>query len=74
MREIRYCFGEMSNRSSRHNHEEANVAELPIRPQRAFKTGSDVLVDGGATASFFYGLLKPQSRDCCPLEKSLDPV
>jgi hypothetical protein len=26
----------------------------------AFITGSDFLIDGGATASFFYGPLKPQ--------------
>lgn len=40
--------------------EVANVAELLMRPQGAFITGSDILVDGGATASFFYGPLKPQ--------------
>lgn len=39
--------------------EVANVAELLMRPQGAFITGSDFLVDGGATASFFYGPLKP---------------
>ena len=26
----------------------------------AFITGTDVLVDGGATASYFYGPLRPQ--------------
>lgn len=40
--------------------EVANVAELLMRPQGAFITGSDFLVDGGATASFFYGPLRPQ--------------
>lgn len=39
--------------------EVANVAELLMRPQGAFITGSDFLIDGGATASFFYGPLKP---------------
>ncbi|WP_138756426.1 SDR family oxidoreductase [Paenibacillus sinopodophylli] len=39
--------------------EVANVAELLMRPQGAFITGSDFLVDGGATASYFYGSLKP---------------
>lgn len=39
--------------------EVANVAELLLRPQGAFITGSDFLIDGGATASFFYGPLNP---------------
>ena len=39
--------------------EVANVAELLLGPQGAFITGSDFLIDGGATASFFYGPLKP---------------
>jgi hypothetical protein len=29
-------------------------------PQGAFITGSDFLIDGGATAAFFYGPLKPE--------------
>jgi hypothetical protein len=29
-------------------------------PQSAFITGADFLIDGGATASFFYGPLKPE--------------
>ena len=40
--------------------EVANVAELLMRPQGAFITGSDFLIDGGATASFFYGPLQPE--------------
>ena len=36
----------------------ANVAQLLMGPQGAFITGSDFLVDGGATASYFYGPLK----------------
>ncbi len=38
--------------------EVANLAELLLGPQGAFITGSDFLIDGGATASFFYGPLK----------------
>ena len=40
--------------------EVANVAELLMRPQGAFITGADFLIDGGATASNFYGLLQPE--------------
>ena len=36
----------------------ANVAQLLMGPQGAFITGADFLVDGGATASYFYGPLK----------------
>jgi NAD(P)-dependent dehydrogenase (short-subunit alcohol dehydrogenase family) len=39
--------------------EVANVAELLMMPQGAYITGSDFLIDGGATASYFYGPLKP---------------
>lgn len=39
--------------------EVANVAELLMRPQGAFITGADFLIDGGATASYFYGPLNP---------------
>lgn len=42
--------------------EVANVAELLMRPQGAFITGADFLVDGGATASYFYGPLKPEDK------------
>ena len=35
----------------------ANVAQLLMGPQGAFITGADFLVDGGATASYFYGPL-----------------
>ncbi len=38
----------------------ANVAELLLSPQGAFITGSDFLIDGGATASYFYGELRPK--------------
>lgn len=39
--------------------EVANVAELLMSNKGAFITGADFLMDGGATASFFYGPLKP---------------
>lgn len=39
--------------------EVANVAELLMSDKGAFITGADFLVDGGATASYFYGPLKP---------------
>jgi len=38
----------------------ANVAELLMSARGAFITGADFLVDGGATASFFYGPLRPE--------------
>ena len=38
----------------------ANVAELLMNPAGAFITGSTILIDGGATASYYYGPLKPQ--------------
>lgn len=38
----------------------ANVAELLMSDRGAFITGSDCLIDGGATASYFYGALKPE--------------
>ncbi|MBS5284837.1 MAG: SDR family oxidoreductase [Clostridiales bacterium] len=38
----------------------ANVAELLMSDKGAFITGADFLIDGGATASYFYGALKPQ--------------
>lgn len=40
--------------------EVANVAELLMSHKGAFITGSDFLIDGGATASYFYGPLKPK--------------
>ncbi len=42
--------------------EVANVAALLMSPQGAFITGADFLVDGGATASYFYGPLKPETK------------
>ena len=40
--------------------EVANVAELLMGPAGAFITGSTILIDGGATASYYYGPLKPE--------------
>ena len=38
--------------------EVANIAEILLSERGAFITGSDFLIDGGATASFFYGPLR----------------
>lgn len=40
--------------------EVANVAELLMSDKGAFITGSTFLMDGGATASYYYGSLKPE--------------
>ena len=39
--------------------EVANLAEILLSERGAFITGADFLIDGGATASYFYGPLKP---------------
>ena len=39
----------------------ANVAELLMSDRGAFITGADFLIDGGATASYFYGALKSEN-------------
>lgn len=41
--------------------EVANAAELLMSDRGAFITGADLLIDGGATASYFYGPLRPQN-------------
>ncbi|MBO5473859.1 MAG: SDR family oxidoreductase [Lachnospiraceae bacterium] len=41
--------------------EVANVAELLMSDRGAFITGSTFLVDGGATANYYYGPLKPEA-------------
>lgn len=41
--------------------EVANVAELLMSEKGAFITGSTILIDGGATSSYYYGPLKPQN-------------
>ena len=40
--------------------EVANLAQLLLNENASFITGSDFLIDGGATASYFYGKLKPR--------------
>jgi NAD(P)-dependent dehydrogenase (short-subunit alcohol dehydrogenase family) len=40
--------------------EVANVAELLMSDKGSFITGTDYLIDGGATASYFYGKLRPK--------------
>lgn len=40
--------------------EVANLAQLLLNENASFITGSDFLIDGGATASYFYGKLKPE--------------
>lgn len=42
--------------------EAANAAELMMGPQGTFITGADLLIDGGTTASYFYGPLKPEAN------------
>ena len=42
--------------------EVADVAELVKSPRAAFITGSDFLIDGGATASYYYGPLQPGAK------------
>ena len=41
--------------------EVANIAELLMSDKGAFITGSTFLADGGATASYYYGPLKPNN-------------
>ncbi len=43
-------------------NEVANVAKLLMRPQGAFITGAEFLIDGGVTASYFYGPLNPNTK------------
>ena len=44
-------------------------------PDGAFITGSDFLIDGGVTASYFYGELAPSDLEPSPptMRKSLPP-
>ena len=41
--------------------EVAHVAELLMSGRGAFITGSTILMDGGATASYYYGPLRPET-------------
>ena len=56
----KYMFAKCPARRPGTADEIANVAELLMSERGAFITGSDFLVDGGATASYFYGALKPE--------------
>lgn len=40
----------------------AEVAELLMGERGAFITGSDLLMDGGVTASYWYGELSPKNN------------
>lgn len=42
--------------------EVTNAAELMMSDKGAFITGSTLLIDGGATASYFYGPLRPTEK------------
>ena len=42
--------------------EVANLAEILLSEKADFITGSDFLIDGGATAAYFYGELKPKNK------------
>ena len=42
--------------------EVADVAELIMSSRATFITGSDFLIDGGATASYYYGPLQPNAE------------
>ena len=50
----------VTRRPRRTPDEVATVAALLMGPDGAFITGTDVLMDGGVTASYFYGDLAPQ--------------
>ena len=55
-----YMFAKCPAGRSGTADEIANVAELLMSDKGAFITGADFLIDGGATASYFYGPLKPE--------------
>jgi hypothetical protein len=42
--------------------EVGTVGALLVGPDGAFITGSDILMDGGVTASYYYGELAPTAR------------
>lgn len=43
--------------------EMANIAQLLMSDKGAFITGSTILADGGATASYYYGPLQPDQKE-----------
>ena len=61
LRQMRY-FGAVVQQFYRGStaDEIANVTELLMSNRGAFITGADFLADGGATASYFYGPLRPE--------------
>ena len=42
--------------------EVASLAALLMRPEGTFITGSDFLMDGGVTASYWFGELVPERK------------
>jgi hypothetical protein len=46
--------------AGRHPGRDRDRRRLLMGPDGAFITGSDVLMDGGVTASYFFGDLAPQ--------------
>jgi NAD(P)-dependent dehydrogenase (short-subunit alcohol dehydrogenase family) len=46
--------------------EVGTVGALLMGPEGAFITGSDFLIDGGVTASYFYGELRHSDRSSSP--------
>ena len=50
-------------RQRRHTDEIGTLAALLLGPDGAFITGSDFLIDGGVTASYFYGELAPSRNE-----------
>ncbi|MGT2436810.1 hypothetical protein ACU4GH_14100 [Bradyrhizobium betae] len=49
----------MSGKACRAPDEVGNVVALLMGPDGAFITGSDILMDGGVTSSYWYGGLAP---------------
>jgi len=41
-------------------NEVGTLGALPLRPDGGFITGSDILMDGGVTAAYWYGQLAPR--------------
>ena len=58
---IRICLPSARQAARGLVDEVANVAELLLSERAAFITGSTFLMDGGATASYYYGPLQPKA-------------
>lgn len=52
---IKICLPKHQQDDHKTADEVANVAELLMSEKGSFITGADFLVDGGATAAYFYG-------------------